>query len=81
MTKLKIYGRADCVQCKATTRKADDLGLPYEYIDLDAPENAPLVEELAERGLRSLPVVEDGEEVWTGFIPIRLKAAAESHGR
>lgn len=70
MPDLVIYGRADCVQCKATSRAAAKLGLTFDYVDLDQDMAAQA--RMINAGHRSLPVVEYGDEVWTGFRPDRL---------
>jgi len=77
MADLTIYGSPGCQGCKATVRKAEALGLSFTYIDvsIDLAAAALLVAE----GHRSLPVVEAGETVWTGFRPDLLDKVAEAH--
>lgn len=71
MADLTIYGRVGCVQCKATAREAEKLGLSFIYVDLD--HDIASAARLVNAGYRSLPVVECGEDIWTGFMPERLK--------
>ena len=73
MTDLTIYGRAACVQCKATAREAERIGLTFSYVDLD--QDIAASARLINAGFRELPVVECGELVWTGFRPDRLQEA------
>lgn len=75
MEKMKVYSREDCVQCKATVRKADELNLDYEYIDLEtvAPE---IIQGFRDEGLLQAPVVEANGERWSGFRPDKLGEVA-----
>ena len=62
------------MQCTATYRALDKLGLEYEVIDL-AEDEAALTEILA-MGYQLAPVVIDGDEHWAGFRPDKIKATA-----
>ena len=73
MADIVIYGRASCVQCKASAREAERLGLDYMYVDLD--HDIAAAARLINSGYRELPVVEFGDQVWTGFQPARLQEA------
>lgn len=64
---ITIYGRADCVQCKATKTKAEELGLTVHYVDLD--EHPDTAHQLRMEGFRSIPVVKAGDHLWTGYRP------------
>lgn len=67
---IKIYTKEDCIQCLATKSFLDKGGVEYEVIDLD---NEPdRVEEVKEMGYKSIPVVVDGGEHWSGFRPDKL---------
>lgn len=71
---ITVYSKPACVQCTATYRALDKLGLDYEVVDLAEDEQALL--DLMARGYQQAPVVVDGEDVWTGFRPDLIKAAA-----
>ena len=71
---VTVYTKPSCVQCTATYRALDKLGLEYEVIDL-AEDEAALTEILA-MGYQQVPVVVDGEDHWAGFRPDRIKASA-----
>jgi glutaredoxin-like protein NrdH len=71
---IKVYSKPACVQCTATYRALDKLGLEYEVIDL-AEDEAALTEILA-MGYQQAPVVIDGDDHWSGFRPDRIKASA-----
>lgn len=71
---IKVYSKQNCAQCTFTKRKLDDLGLPYEEVDVTIDEQA--LEELREHAYSSLPVVTVGgfDNSWSGFRPDRLEA-------
>ncbi|QIK72606.1 glutaredoxin-like protein NrdH [Propioniciclava coleopterorum] len=71
---ITIYSKPACVQCTATYRALDKLGLAYEVVDLAADE-AALLEVLA-LGYQQAPVVVADDEHWSGFRPDRIQAAA-----
>ena len=71
---IKVYSKPSCVQCTATYRALDKLGLEYEITDLAADE-AALMEVLA-MGYQQVPVVVAGDDHWSGFRPDMIKAAA-----
>ncbi|MCW5950764.1 MAG: glutaredoxin-like protein NrdH [Propionibacteriaceae bacterium] len=71
---ITVYSKPSCVQCTATYRALDKLGLEYEIIDL-AEDEAALTEILA-MGYQQAPVVIDGDEHWAGFRPDKIKASA-----
>lgn len=64
---ITVYGRHDCVQCRATARALEKLGLPFFYVDLD--EDFAAEARLVAAGHRALPVVEAGDQTWAGFHP------------
>lgn len=71
---IQVFSKSSCVQCTATYRALDKLGLEYEVIDL-AEDEAALTEILA-MGYQQVPVVVDGEDHWAGFRPDKIKASA-----
>lgn len=67
-----IYTKPACVQCTATRREFDKLGLEYELVDITAePSARDLVLSL---GYLSAPVVVSPGGHWSGFRPDRIKA-------
>ena len=66
---ITVYSKPSCVQCTATYRALDKLGLDYEVVDLAEDEAA--LQDLLSRGYQQA----DGE-FWTGFRPDRIKALA-----
>ncbi len=71
---ITVYSKPSCVQCTATYRALDKLGLPYEVIDL--AENEQALEQVLALGYQQAPVVFADGEYWTGFRPDRIKALA-----
>ena len=71
---ITVYSKPSCVQCTATYRALDKLGLDYEVVDLAEDEGALL--EVMALGYQQVPVVIDGDEHWGGFRPDRIKEAA-----
>lgn len=69
-----IYTKPACVQCTATKREFDKLGLDYDVLDITAdPTARDLVLSL---GYLSAPVVVSADGHWSGFRPDRIKALA-----
>ena len=68
---ITVYSKPACVQCTATYRAMDKLGLHYEVIDL-AEDEAALLDVMA-MGYQQVPVVVDGDDHWAGFRPDRIK--------
>lgn len=71
---ITVYSQPSCVQCTATYRAMDKLGLDYQVVDLT--EDASALAHVKELGFLQAPVVEAGEESWAGFRPDLIKAAA-----
>lgn len=62
---VTVYTLPSCVQCNATKRRMDKLGIEYEVVDLlAAPEE---LERFKGMGHTTAPIVEAGDEVWSGF--------------
>lgn len=52
---ITVYTKNNCMPCKMTKRKLQELGVNYKEINVD--ENLEALEYLMECGFRSLPVV------------------------
>lgn len=78
---ITVHTLPTCVQCDATKRLLNKLGLPYELIALD--ENPDIYEEMKARGHMRAPVVTltntDGQIIddFAGFRPDRIKPLAK----
>lgn len=71
---LIVYTKDRCVQCDATKRKLDELGVEYEARPLaEYPEGLTIAQE---HGIASAPVVVAGDRVFSGYRPDVLKEYA-----
>jgi mycoredoxin len=53
---VKMFGANWCIDCRRTKKQLDDLGVSYEYVDLEAdPNAADVAREIS--GRTSIPVV------------------------
>ena len=67
---ITLYSKPNCPQCNMTARTLDRQGVAYEVIDVSQnPDAAALVQSW---GYRQVPVVQVGDEHWSGFRPDRL---------
>lgn len=71
---IQVFSKPSCVQCTATYRALDKLGLDYEVVDLADDEQA--LTEILALGYQQAPVVIDGDDHWSGFRPDKIKASA-----
>lgn len=71
---ITVYSKPECVQCNATYRVLNQLGLDYEVVNV--AEDAAALDMLKERGFHGAPVVIAGDAIWSGFRPARIKALA-----
>jgi glutaredoxin-like protein NrdH len=67
---VTVYTKPACVQCDATKRTLDKLGVPYEAIDVTTNQDA--FDMLVEKGFKAMPVVNAGDEWWSGFNPEKI---------
>jgi len=77
---VTVYTRTPCVQCNATKRHLDRIGVDYDVIDVT--NSAEDAQYLTDQGFMQAPVVEvrDGDGVvvdsWSGFVPDKLDTLA-----
>jgi glutaredoxin-like protein NrdH len=71
MYEIKVYTKENCPQCKMTKKVLDDLGI--KYVEIDVEDNEIALEHLSDMGFQSLPVVEFGNEAFSGFQPNKLE--------
>ena len=64
---ITVFSKPHCVQCIATIRKLDALGLAYRYVDITEDLDAEC--RLRAEGHRQMPVIEVDGEVWSGYQP------------
>lgn len=76
MERPTVYTAGDfCVQCKATEKKLDQLGIEHNVIPLEEVPNEQ-IEEWKSNNLRQAPIVEADGELWSGYRPDKLAELA-----
>jgi len=72
-----VYTKNNCVQCDATKRMMDKLGVEYETINIS--DNPAELDKLIEMGYRAAPVVVAGDGTsFAGFQPEKIQAIADA---
>lgn len=69
---VTVYSKPACVQCTATYRALDRLGVDYEIVDIS--EDADALDRVRGMGYMQVPVVVAGESHWAGFRPDMISA-------
>lgn len=69
-----VYSKPSCVQCTATYRALDNKGLTYEIKDVSQDDQA--LERLKQLGYLQAPVVQVGDQHWSGFRPDKIDEVA-----
>lgn len=72
---VTVYTKPSCVQCGATKRRLDSLGISYETVDMSVDVGA--LEAVKALGHLQAPVVVVGDENWSGYRPDLIDALAE----
>lgn len=72
---ITVYSKPRCVQCDATYRAFDKLGVTYTVIDVTQDQDS--LEFILSLGYQQAPVVVAGETHWSGYRPDQVKALAE----
>lgn len=67
---IAVYSKPSCVQCTATYRALDKLGIEYEIFDVSADEKA--LQTVKKLGYMQAPVVIAGNDHWSGFRPDKI---------
>lgn len=73
---ITVYSKPNCVQCVATYRALDKLGLEYAIVDVSS--DAEALNYVVSLGHQQAPVVVAGGQHWSGYRPERLKALVAS---
>jgi glutaredoxin-like protein NrdH len=71
---ITVYTKPACVQCNATYRALDKMGLEYNIVDIS--EDVEARDYVMALGYLQAPVVVAGAEHWAGFRPDRIKELA-----
>lgn len=65
-----VYVKPSCVQCDATKRLMDRLGIEYNVVDITKDPEA--LEKILAMGFKSAPVVITDNDAWSGFNPDKV---------
>ena len=69
-SKITVFGKKGCMQCKMTASIFTDNDIDFDYIDIeDVPEARDYINGL---GFQSLPVVICDGVSWSGFQPEKI---------
>jgi glutaredoxin-like protein NrdH len=69
---VTVYTKPACVQCNATYKALDKLGIDYEKVDISIDTEAR--DYVMALGYLQAPVVVVGKDHWSGFRPDRIKS-------
>lgn len=69
---ITVYSKPACVQCTATYRALDRLGVNYDIVDIS--QDAEALDRVRRLGYMQAPVVIAGEQHWAGFRPDMINA-------
>ncbi|NKL46277.1 glutaredoxin-like protein NrdH [Rhizobium leguminosarum bv. viciae] len=69
---ITVYSKPACVQCTATYRALDRLGVDYDIVDIS--EDAEALDRVRSLGYMQAPAVIAGEQHWAGFRPDMISA-------
>jgi glutaredoxin-like protein NrdH len=67
---VTVYTKPSCVQCDATKRMMDKLGIKYETVDITVDTEA--FDMIISKGFKSAPVVISDDDSWAGFNPDKI---------
>ncbi len=70
-----VYSKPRCVQCDATYRALNKLGVDYSIVDVTQDQES--LELILSLGYQQAPVVMAGDVHWSGYRPDQIKAVAE----
>ena len=72
---VTVYTKPNCVQCDATKRTMDKLGISYSTVDITV--NTEAYDMIMAKGFQAAPVVITDDDAWSGFNPDKISGLAE----
>ena len=69
MKKITLFGKMDCGLCQGWKKKLENFGIPFEYLDIEDPEN---LTEFTLKELTKIPALIIGEKIFEGIKPSYL---------
>jgi glutaredoxin-like protein NrdH len=76
---VTVYTKPACVQCNATYRALDKMGIAYSSVDIT--EDAEAYERLLALGHKAAPVVESPIGDWAGFRKDKIDELADYYAQ
>jgi glutaredoxin-like protein NrdH len=67
---VTVYSKPNCVQCTATKTYLTNKGIDFNTVDIT--QDLDSFDLVVSKGFMSAPVVNAGEEWWSGFQPDKL---------
>ena len=75
-SKITVFGKKGCMQCKMTASIFTDNDIDFDYIDIeDVPDARDYISAL---GFQGLPVVICGGASWSGFQPEKINDVVDA---
>lgn len=74
-SQITVYSAPSCMQCTATTRTLDKMGVAYDVVDISQDDASR--EAVKALGYSQAPVVVSGEDHWSGFRPDLLQSSVK----
>jgi len=72
---VTVFTTKACVQCESTKRQFNKLGVRYDELALE--QHPELAENFRALGYTSAPIVQAGEQTWSGFRFDKIQALAK----
>ncbi|MTI15802.1 glutaredoxin-like protein NrdH [Rhodobacteraceae bacterium RKSG542] len=69
---ITVYSKPSCVQCNATYRALEKIGVDFNIVDLSEDDAA--FNHVQSLGYKQVPVVEARGDHWAGFRPDKIAA-------
>lgn len=77
-----LYSQPSCQPCRLIGNEFEAKGVPFEVVDISAPENARLLSHYRERGFASTPIITDGADIeFAGFQPHLVQEVINRYGK
>ena len=71
---VTVYTKPNCVQCDATKRTMDKLGIKYSTVDITVDTEA--YDMIISKGFQAAPVVITDDDAWSGLNPDKFSGLA-----
>jgi len=67
---VTVYTKPNCVQCDATKRHLNKLGIEYNTVDIT--EDLEAFDMIVSKGFKAAPVVIADDAAWAGYQPDKI---------